>query len=145
MFTYATMTGVAACVTVIVVLPDVTLSDPSALIVTVPPVGTVVGAVKRPTLLIVPVVELPFAMLFTYQVTAVLHVPVQVTFAVSCNVWLMSAVLDCTVHGDEAHVNVIDAIPFAGGVYEVPPPPPPHPAIQNQPRRDKAKKYLRFI
>jgi hypothetical protein len=33
----------------------------------------------------------------------------------------------------------------AGGVWDVPPPPPPHPAMHNDPRKERANKALQAI
>ena len=58
-----------------------------AVMVTVPPVGTVPGAVYKPDELIVPMLAAPADVLLTCHVTAVFVVPV--TVAVNCCVWLV--------------------------------------------------------
>jgi len=58
-----------------------------AVTVTVPPVGTLVGAVYKPDALMVPMLAAPADVLLTCHVTAVFVVPV--TVAANCCVWLV--------------------------------------------------------
>ena len=79
-------TTAGAAVTVAVAVPDfVESACEVAVMVTVPPVGTVAGAVYKPDELMVPMLAALAEVLLTCQVTAVFVVPE--TVAVNCCVW----------------------------------------------------------
>jgi hypothetical protein len=79
-------TTAGGAVTVTTAVPDfVESACEVAMTVTVPPVGTVVGAVYSPDALIVPMLAALAEVLLTCQVTAVFVVPE--TVAVNCCVW----------------------------------------------------------